>query len=156
MTTITDAYDRFSKERFPLPSESQLKSLEQRIGVSLPDDYRQFVLQFNGGYFNEPDITPVGDNCPRDVLAFLYGIGASHEEAELGMPSRTALFDNNDPPYILPIGDTGMGGLIILVTEPEGRGGIFLKQAFGSFHYLTKSIEEFFELLRRDPTSRQS
>lgn len=45
------------------------------------------------------------------------------------------LFDDNDPPKILPIGDTAMGGLIILDTAPgEGRGTIYLKQAFGDFY----------------------
>jgi hypothetical protein len=45
-----------------------------------------------------------------------------------------------------------MGGLIILVTEQEGRGTILLKQAFGESHYLAEGIEEFFGLLR-EPTS---
>jgi hypothetical protein len=63
------------------------------------------------------------------------------------------LFDDNDPPKILPIGGTPMGGLIILDTAPgEGRGDIWLKQAFGDFYYLADGIEEFFGLLR-EPTS---
>ncbi len=155
MTTIEDAYRKFSTKRFPLPSEAQLDELEQRIGVTFADDYRRFVLEFNGGYFSEPEIEPVGEGCPQETLAFLYGIGASHREAELGRPSRTALFDDNDPPKILPIGDAGMGGLIVLLTEPEGRGAIFLKQAYGDFYYLTDGIEEFFELLR-EPTWEQT
>ncbi len=152
MTVIADAYRRFSTERFPLPTEEQVHALERSIGVTFPDDYRRFVLEFNGGYFSKPDITPVGEDCPQEALAFLYGIGASHREAELGRPSRTALFDDNDPPKIVPIGDAEMGGLIILVTEPEGRGQIFLKQAYGDFHYLAEGIEEFFELLQEGPS----
>jgi hypothetical protein len=117
-----------------------------------PDDYRQFLLQFNGGYFKCPEIAPVGQNCPLETLQILYGIGASHVEAELGLPRRTALFDDNNPPKIIPIGSTGMGGLIILDTAPgEGRGDIFLKQAFGDFYYLTEAIEAFCALLR-EPT----
>jgi hypothetical protein len=57
MTTIEDAYRKFSKERFPLPGEAQLGALEERIGVIFPGDYRSFVLAFNGGYFNNPEIT---------------------------------------------------------------------------------------------------
>jgi hypothetical protein len=152
MTTIESAYNRFSTERFPLPSKAQLEALEHRVGVTFPEDYRRFVMEFNGGYFNEPEIDPVGEGCPQETLAYLSGIGASHREAELGRPSRTALFDDNDPPKIVPIGDTGMGGLIILDTAPgEGRGAIFLKQAFGNFYYLVDGIEEFFGLLR-EPT----
>lgn len=152
MTTIENAYDRFSIERFPLPSEAQLAELESRIRVRFPSDYRQFVLEFNGGYFKCPEITPVGEGCPHATLEILFGIGASHPTAELGRLNSIALFDDNDPPKILPIGSTGMGGLIILDSAPgEGQGAIFLKKEFGDFYYLTDGIEAFFALLR-EPT----
>jgi hypothetical protein len=152
-TTIAYAYKRFCIERFPLPTEARLLELEQRIGVTFPEDYRRFVLEFNGGYFSEPEITPVGEGCPQAMLTCVYGIGASHPYAELGAKATLVLFEGNDPPKILPIGDTPTGGLIILVTEPEGRGEIFLKEAYGGFHHLTDGIDEFFGLLR-EPTWR--
>ena len=40
---------------------------------------------------------------------------------------------------------------IVLIAEHEGRGEIFLKQAFGDFYVLAEGIEEFFGLLR-EPT----
>ncbi len=101
-----------------MPTEAQVAELERRIGVKFPHDYRKFVLEFNGGDFSEPEITPVGEGCPQDSLEILFGIGASHEEAELGTPERIALFEDNDPPKIVPIGYTGMGGLVILDTAP--------------------------------------
>ncbi len=152
MTTIENAYSRFCRQRFPLPSESQLVELEARIKARFPDDYRQFILKFNGGYFNEPEITPMGAGCPSDSLNALYGIGALHDFAELGRTADIMLFDDNDPPKIVPIGDTGMGGLIILDTAPgDGQGAIFLKKAFGDFNYLVDGIEAFMALLR-EPT----
>jgi hypothetical protein len=154
MKAIDEAYSRFSRIRFPLPTEDQLAVVEQRIGVVFPDDYRRFILEFNGGDFCEPDITPVGDGCPEDALTYLSGIGASHEGAELGTPSMMCLFDDNDPPKIVPIGYTIMGGLILLDTAPgEGRGEIYYKQAFGDFFWIAENIEEFFTLLR-EPSVR--
>jgi len=146
--TLEEAYRRFSTERFGIPSKEQIGELETRIGVVFPDDYRRFLLEYNGAYFNEPEITPVGEDCPQDALTCLHGMGASHWEAELASDFYLTLFDDNDPPIIVPIGHTGMAGLIILITEAEGRGEIFLKQAFGDFYYLAEGIEEFFELLR--------
>ena len=152
MTVIQAAYDRFSAERFPTPDEAQVAELEQRIGVRFPDDYRRFLLGFNGGYFKEPEITPVGEGCPLDTLEILFGIGASHWEAELCTTATMGSFDDNSPPKIVPIGRTGMGGLIILDTAPgEGRGSIFLKKAFGDFYFLVEELEAFFALLR-EPT----
>ncbi len=144
MTTIENAYAQFGKERFPLPSEGKLAELEGRISVRFPDDYRKFILEFNGGYFKCPEITPIGEGCPLETLEILFGIDASHPEAELGRPDRTALFDDNDPPKIIPIGRTGMGGLIILDSAPgDGNGAVFLKKAFGDFYYLVDGIEAF-------------
>jgi hypothetical protein len=155
MNTIEFAYQRFSRKQFALPTEAQVRSLEERIKVDFPDDYRKFLKEFNGGYFIEPEIAPVGEGCPQDALTFLSGLGASHEEAELGEPGTLVLFDDNDPPKILPIGDTAMGGLILLDTAPgEGRGTIYLKQAFGDFYFLAEGIEEFFSLLREPTPSR--
>ena len=134
----------------PYPRRVQVAELEQRIGVRFPDDYRRFLLGFNGGYFKEPEITPVGEGCPLDTLEILFGIGASHWEAELCTTATMGSFDDNSPPKIVPIGRTGMGGLIILDDAPgEGRGSIFLKKAFGDFYFLVEELEAFFALLRR-------
>ncbi len=152
MTIVQSAYERFCKQRFPLPNPGELAALEQCHGIVFSDDYRRFILDFNGGYFKCPEITPVGEECPQATLQKLFGIGASHPTAELGRPRDIALFDDNDPPKILPIGSTGMGGLIILDTAPGGgKGTIFLKQAFGDFYYLADGVEAFFALLR-EPT----
>lgn len=107
-------------------------------------------MEFNGGYFESPSFAVDEDDANADGLMFLSGIGASHEEAELGSDETMALFDDNDPPIIVPIGDTETGSLIVLVTEPDGRGEILYKEAFGGFHYLASGIEEFFALLREN------
>jgi hypothetical protein len=149
MSRIEHAYRRFAIERFPLPSEEQIAAIERRLGVELPDDYREFILKYNGGYFSEPEIRPVVEGCPQDALTCLWGIGASHEEAELGTTASLVLFDDNDPPQILPIGHTALGGLIILVTGmDDDRGTIGLKKAYGGSYHLADGIEELFGLLR--------
>ncbi len=44
-------------------------------------------------------------------------------------------------------------GLVILdLLSGEGRGAVYLKQAFGNFYYLADGIEDFFDLLR-EPSS---
>jgi hypothetical protein len=114
MKRIERAYQLFCKERFPLPSEREVQELETRLGCLLPADYRQYLLYYNGGLFAEPDIMPSSPECPLDGLTVMGGINASHHSAEMGMPKgfTPALFDDNDPPQILPIGYTMMGNLI--------------------------------------------
>ena len=152
MELIEYTYRRFIKQQFlPLPTQEQVAALEWRINVRFPDDYRQFLLDYNGGYFTEPEIRLPGGDPLRFALWQLYGIGALHRGAELGNPASLVLFDDNDPPKVLPIGCTGMGSLIVLATRPEDRGTIFLKEAFGGWFFLAEGIAGLFELLREWP-----
>src|SRR5260370_15782235 len=104
MNAIELAYAKFCKKRFPLPTEGKVSDLEKRIGIRLPPDCRRFILEYNGGYFTKPEINSVVEGCPVDCLDFMQGIGASHPSAELASEQDLALFDDNDPPQILPIG----------------------------------------------------
>jgi SMI1 / KNR4 family (SUKH-1) len=150
MTTIQLAYDRFCRKRFPVPGEGQLFLLQRQIGVTLPPDYGRFILEFNGGYFDDPIITPVRPGCPTECLDSLYGIGALHPSSELGKSAHIALFDDNSPPKIAPIGRTAVGGLILLDTAPGYENGtICLKQAWGTSYFLAESTEGFLALLRK-------
>jgi hypothetical protein len=149
MTSIEQAYRRFARERFPLPSEEQIAALERRLGVKLPADYREFILNYNGGYFTDPEVIPRDPSCATVCLAGMRGIGATVPAGELAHPSDLVVFDDNDPPQVLPIGSTPMGDLILLVTRmDETRGNILLKLAYGDFYFLADGIEEFFGLLR--------
>lgn len=149
MNAIELGYQKYCTDRFPQPTAAEIAELEGRLGVELPADYREFLLQYNGGNFNEPDIVPPEDDCPLDCLNCLWGIGATHESAELASPDKLVIFDDNFPCQILPIGYTLMGNMIILITHPEDNGCIALKKAFSDdTFFLAEGIEGFFELLR--------
>jgi hypothetical protein len=153
MNSIESAYKQFSTKRFPLPTEAEVAALEAKIKVRFPDDFRKFLLTYNGGYFRDPVITPTTEGCPEDALIFISGLRPSHPEAELGNEVDLAMFDDNDPPQLLPIGATPLGSLIVLdvVRDEDGFGNIYFKQAFGDCYYLADNIEHFFSLLR-EPT----
>jgi hypothetical protein len=149
VNAIEDRYRRFADKRFPLPTEAQASDLEERIGVTLPSDYREFLLRYNGGYFTEPDILAPSKECPQDRLTVLYGIGATDSSAELASAASMAIFDDNKPAQVVPIGHTIMGNLLVLITRPEERGSTVLKKAWSDdYYYLASGIEEFFRLLR--------
>jgi len=122
--------------------------LEERLGAALPTDYRQFILQYNGGFFSEPEIASPDEDCPPDCLTDLWGIGAPARHAELG--DDTDLFDDNFPTKLLPIGYTLSGNLLLTVTrKDEDHGCIFLKLKYSSdYFFLGATMDEFFKLLR--------
>ena len=150
MSIIEDAYAKFCFERFGMATEQQLVLCERRCGITFPDDYRRYVLAYNGGYFNEPDFESPDEDCPADALTYMHGIGASHPTAELATQRLRAIFTGNDPPEFIPIGYTIMGYFVVILTRPEDRGTIFLK-TFDDFFFLASDVESFFGLLH-EPT----
>lgn len=151
MNPIEAVYKAFCTQRFiPLPTEEQVAEIERRMEVDLPDDFRAYILEFNGGYFSGPGIVAYADGCPQDRLNSLSGIGALDDFAELANPGDLSMFEDNDPVQTLPIGDTTMGNLLALITHAEGRGTIMLKKAWSDeWFHLADGIEEFFHATSR-------
>jgi hypothetical protein len=152
MNNIARAYRRYCRQRFPLPSDAQVCKLERDLGVGLPSEYRRYLLEFNGAYFTEPQITPKSPDCPVDRLTVMAGLNAPDPFAELGAPGgiNLAFFDDNDPPQVLPIAYTMMGHLIFMVVAEgaEDNGNIALKlMSSDTVVPLAYGIDEFFGLL---------
>jgi hypothetical protein len=151
-SSVKWAYERFCSKRFPLPTEDEVAALERSIDLQFPPDFREYLLEYNGGVFNEPDFTGPTKGCPSDCLTVMYGMHATFPAAELGTKSSLSIFDDNTPPQVVPIGYTLMGNLIILSTDEEFYGAVVLKRAYSSDYYLLgNNIMEFFELLT-EPT----
>lgn len=150
---MEECYAKYCKTRFPLPKESQVKALEKKLGVPLPKAYREFLLEFNGGFFRDPDIKTQDSACPEDSLAQLNGIGASLPCADIGSPANLSLFEDNTPAKILPIGYTLMGNLLLLDLVGKTAGRVLLKVAFSKKVFVVAdSISELLEGLS-DSTS---
>ena len=146
MSNTESVYGKYCDGRFPLPSEEDVIKLETRLGVSLPPEYRQYILNYNGGYFSDPTIVSTNPDCPEDGLSTLWGIHAPLPFAELG--HDVINFDDNTPAQILPIGDTTRGNLLFIVTHPRDYGNVCMKIAFSSnAFFLAESLEEFFLLI---------
>jgi hypothetical protein len=147
MKAIDRAYRDFCRTLFPPPLAADVSALERQINVTFPQDFRDYLLNYNGGFFAEPEIVPPEDGTPREHLLEMRGIRASHPDAELG--GELYLWDDNDPPQIVPIGVTVSNYFIILVTAggAEDYGNILLR-TFGEWFFLAEDIWEFFALLR--------
>src|SRR4051794_3226663 len=59
---------------YPAASEDAVKAFEALIGLSLPADYRTFLLSINGGRGPEPEGFRI-ETGERSMLADLYPIG---------------------------------------------------------------------------------
>lgn len=154
---IEYAYQRFCDERHPLPTAKQVAELERRIDVVLPDDYREYLLQYNGGWFRFPSFMNDDDELFfSDGLRSMKGVGLSeeYESAELGKEADLYLLDDNIPPKAFIIGRTDNAYLIMLNVIPDGGEygdyGDIVVRTFTQSILIASDIDDFFGQLRRN------
>ncbi len=149
-------YDQFCIKRLPLPTEREILLLENRLQRNFPDVYREFLLTFNGGRFRDCGIT----NHQRIVSS--YGIekflGITNEKSiyELGNPGDYLLFDDNDPPVLLPIATFGDSSFLMIDLDDssEAYGSLVFKKASGDFYSLYSSFSILPYYLNKEPWLR--
>ncbi len=151
MSSIEDVYDKCLETPNSLPSSEQVGSLESTLGVSLPPEYRQFLLERNGGTFNSGKlrrlIITFSENGRGDCLDSLYGIGARKTCGDLC--KEAVLFDDDRPCRLVPIGYTAIGVLLLIATEALGKdnaGQIWIQFPYDEdFYKLCDSLTSMFQ-----------
>lgn len=145
--TPDEIYSKHVREEFPRPTLQQVEEFETRIGNKLPKSFRQFVQNFNGGYFLQLGIPGSEPNAPRiDELDFLSGFNATSQMAELGYEGMVDIYEDNEEGNIsiLPIGYTAAGCMVILLIAGEGKGEVYGKLPYEDEYYLIASTFDGF------------
>lgn len=105
-------------------TEKDIAALEQRLGISLPDEYRQFILTWNGGQ-PEPNAFPIQDN-PRDTHGLLdrfFSIDV--EDTDYDIVDNAEVFRDRVPADLLPIAFDPGGNLICVAVSGKNKGKIY-------------------------------
>lgn len=134
-------------------TEADIHELEERWHVTLPQDYRAFLLETNGGIAKTSDqdsiyIEDLGDSIYMEVL---YGIKTKVEEAD--MNTWMEMFKEDIFPQTLLIGDDLTAGFIALICGGEDAGVYFWDDSYvfkGSCdeHNVYFIADSFTELLK--------
>ncbi|WP_437631955.1 SMI1/KNR4 family protein [Sorangium sp. So ce854] len=117
----------------PRISDADISSLEERLGAVLPEEYRRFLLEFNGGS-PTPDTVDVEGlpGASADVQVF-FGIGRSIESSNLDW-NLAALAERLEAGMIPIAADSG-GNVFCLALQGRRRGSVFycdLESVFGN------------------------
>ncbi len=103
-------------------SVKSLHDFEARIGVKLPKDYEEFLLENNGGK-PVPDFFWIVPQKDGSRMNQFYGL---HEEAKIfSLNTCTSEKRYGIPASMLPIGDDGLGNSICMGVLPDNKGNIF-------------------------------
>jgi hypothetical protein len=106
----------------PAVSAEELEAYESAMGVSLPEEYKRFLLSHNGGRPSPQQVDI--PNTEHSVLLFLlYGIKEKRIPGDLAHELQRRRSDL--PAGFIPIGHDPGGSPFLLATTGEHRGRVF-------------------------------
>ncbi|MEC0207378.1 SMI1/KNR4 family protein [Paenibacillus ehimensis] len=122
---------------FGKATDEMISNFEKHIGFSLPEDYKQFLRDYNGGTsvvrYSTFFVEELNENMPLDVM---YGLGVEKpfDLVKWYDEYKDDLFSNS-----IVIGDDPGSGKIVLITDPEFKGVYYWDHVF---HFEQSSEDE--------------
>lgn len=144
----------------PTVSESAINTLELTLEHSLPPQYREFLLEFNGGE-PETNVFPVDELGEGGVIEF-FGIREGSVPGDIAFErSRMA---GRVPSGLLPIAEAEGGNLVCVSLQGQDRGTVYfwdheeeadedVESTYCNLHVIGSSFRDFWNSLRKfDPS----
>ena len=132
-------------DRFGFANEEAISILENKFEVVLPEDYKRFLLQENGGrntaykYKNLVRISQISEEINIDVM---FGVETNIKNADIEQWTneyRDDLFPNS-----IIIGDTIQHGFIVFWLSNEENRGIYYYDDTYEFESSTDDVNAYF------------
>jgi hypothetical protein len=113
------------KDKSPLAPVDKLTEFEALIGHTLPDDYRYFLINCNGGYIGGRywyrGTSPEG----REIEAGVHHIGGFRKESYFSLLWTWDCYEGRIPDALIWIHDDPFGNAICLGVAGEHRGRVY-------------------------------
>lgn len=121
--------------------EEDVASLEEDLGVALPQPYRRWLAATNGGYTRDEPELPGLAGLDSDLLLGLFGVRDDDELASNLRWNRQAQLNSDGfhadvPTDFIPVGSTG-DGLIVLKVAGDDLGSVW----WADFELLSDAVE---------------
>lgn len=114
-------------------TDEDIKKLERKLAVSLPDKYKQFLLRYNGGR-PVPDCFPIKGlpNNPYGGIQVFFGIDREIESSNLD--EKHEVFEGRLPKELIPIASDGSGDILCLSLGGENEGQVLFWDYYGELN----------------------
>ncbi len=108
--------------KFGNASKLEIEGLEKKFNVSLPDEYKEFLANYNGGIVdkkkeNKIYIESIDEYINIDVL---YGINTESKTSDISTWMNKLGDDLME--HAIIIGDDLLQGIIVMITEGDLQG----------------------------------
>jgi hypothetical protein len=139
-------------------SEPDLVEFEGKLGVTLPADYREFLLEHNGGT-PKPNMFFISDEEGYGIAKYLFSVHARPRYASLVWNWEASR--GRVPATLLPIGGDPFGNLICISLGGDDKGAIYFwdhereadegeEPSFDNISFLADSFTTFIKNLMPD------
>ena len=145
-------------EAGPPLTELQVDRLERQLGMTLPKNYRSFLLRYNGGR-PDPAFFPIrdfdrsafGDRSPFGAIHFFFGLSRTVQSSNLGWNFST--LRGRMPRELLPIAGDESGNRICLAVTGTNAGCVYFwdhddehsPPTYANLYLIASSFEEFLD-----------
>ena len=132
-------------DRFGFANEEAISILENKFEVVLPEDYKRFLLQENGGrntaykYKNLVRISQISEEINIDVM---LGVETNIKNADI--EQWTSEYRDDLFPNSIMIGDTIQHGFIVFWLSNEENRGIYYYDDTYEFESSTDDVNAYF------------
>jgi len=142
-------------------TEEDIKAFEKKNNIALPNDYRKFLIQYNGGEPLDP-LFKKNNELGTIVVNTLYGLNTEEKYDDIDHTIQT--YTNRISNQFIPIGDDPGGNQIVLGISGPFKGKIYFwdhnteleNDEFtenvlpGNMYLLADSFNEFLNKLEED------
>ena len=104
-----------------LATSLEIQQLEELIGSAIPEDYKQFLLNFNGGYV-ENNMFHADEN--NEIVGVRYFLGINTKN-DTDVYKALEVYKNRVPLKFLPIGADGSGNLFCLSLRSKDYNTVY-------------------------------
>ncbi|MHC4025199.1 SMI1/KNR4 family protein [Streptococcus sp. KHUD_018] len=132
-------------DRFGFANEEAISILENKFEVVLPEDYKRFLLQENGGrntayrYKNLVRISQISEEINIDVM---FGVETNMKNADI--EQWTSEYRDDLFPNSIIIGDTIQHGFIVFWLSNDENRGIYYYDDTYEFESSTDDVNAYF------------
>ncbi|MDR4220587.1 SMI1/KNR4 family protein [Priestia megaterium] len=128
-----------------------LESFERNHNITFPKDYRDFLIEYNGGY---PDLGnyKISEELGDSILNIFYGIGSMYDNLE----KKLDIFDEILEIGFIPIADDPSGNQICIGINKEYLGQIYHwahdeeHDGMENMYFLSSNFKDFLDSLYED------
>jgi len=122
--TIDEFVAQVERKRAPAPLE-ELQRFEALIGYVLPDDYRHFLIQCNGGYIGGRYGFQGKNPDAQWVEAGVQEVGGLRDDGSYSLFDRLKTYQGRIPRALIWVHDDPFGNAICLGLEGLHRGKVY-------------------------------